>query len=222
MNVLTLLRSVEELLYEVMSWLLFYPITFWRTLSRPLETMRYSDAEQRDKAERQYLETLSPPLFLVLSILLAHGLELALGFQIAQGNNALGRLVSGNDQALLGFRALIFSLPALLFACLALRLQKRRIDRDSLRAPFFAQCYLSGATAIIVSLGFSGARLPGENTTIVGDVFVALATVWYLWVQWRWIKQETALGPVKIYILTAATFGFAMMVIGAAALLVAS
>lgn len=63
MNVLTILRSVEELLYKVISWLLFYPLTFWRTLTRPMGTMRYSDAEQRDKAEKQYLETLSPPLF---------------------------------------------------------------------------------------------------------------------------------------------------------------
>ena len=39
MNVLTILRSVEELLYEVMSWLLFYPRTLWTTLTRPLATM---------------------------------------------------------------------------------------------------------------------------------------------------------------------------------------
>ncbi|RZJ27826.1 MAG: hypothetical protein EON85_10405, partial [Brevundimonas sp.] len=76
MNVLTILRSVEELLYEVMSWLLFYPRTLFMTLTHPLRTMRYSDGEQRDKPDQQYLETLSPPLFLVLSILLAHGLEL--------------------------------------------------------------------------------------------------------------------------------------------------
>ncbi|HUH09643.1 MAG TPA: hypothetical protein VLZ73_03745, partial [Brevundimonas sp.] len=69
MNVLTILRSVEELLYEVISWLLFYPRTLWMTVTRPLRTMRYSDSEQRDRPEQQYLETLSPPLFLVLSIL---------------------------------------------------------------------------------------------------------------------------------------------------------
>ena len=41
MNVLTILRSVEELLYEVMSWLLFYPRTLFMTLRHPLRTMRY-------------------------------------------------------------------------------------------------------------------------------------------------------------------------------------
>ena len=69
MNVLTILRSVEELLYEVMAWLLFYPLTLWKTLRRPLQTMAY---EQKDKPDKQDLETLSPPLFLVLSILLVH------------------------------------------------------------------------------------------------------------------------------------------------------
>ena len=103
MNVLTILRSVEELLYEVISWLLFYPRTLWMTVMRPLRTMRYSDSEQRDRPEQQYLETLSPPLFLVLSILLAHGAELAFGLDVERGTSALGRLVTGNEQALLAF-----------------------------------------------------------------------------------------------------------------------
>ena len=60
MNVLTILRSVEDLLYEVMSWLFFYPRKLWMTLTRPLSTMRHSDQEQRGKPEKQYLETLSP------------------------------------------------------------------------------------------------------------------------------------------------------------------
>ncbi|HUH24223.1 MAG TPA: hypothetical protein VLZ51_09205, partial [Brevundimonas sp.] len=127
MNVLTILRSVEELLYEVISWLLFYPRTLWMTVTRPLRTMRYSDSEQRDRPEQQYLETLSPPLFLVLSILLAHGAELAFGLDVEQGTSALGRLVTGNEQALLAFRALLFSLYAVIFAWLALRLTGKRV-----------------------------------------------------------------------------------------------
>ena len=61
MNALTLLRSVEELLYEVASWLVFYPKTLWMTLSGPLRAMAYSDREQHDKPEQQYLETLRSP-----------------------------------------------------------------------------------------------------------------------------------------------------------------
>ena len=70
MNFFNLLQSLDDLLYEVMSWLIFYPITMWRTLVRPLTMMDYSDLEQRDAEDQQYIDTLSPPLFLLLSFYL--------------------------------------------------------------------------------------------------------------------------------------------------------
>lgn len=221
MNALTILRSVEELLYEVMSWLLFYPRTLVMTLRHPLRTMRYSDSEQRDRPEKQYLETLSPPLFLVLSILLAHGIEMAFGFRPAEGHTALGRLVVGNDQNLLVFRALMFSLSPLLFAWVSLRLAKRKIDRDSLRAPFFAQCYLSGATSIVVSVAALGVRNPGLWTTAAGLAAVALATVWYLTIQHLWLRQAEGVGRVRAWLWAMVTFGAASLLVGAANLLAA-
>lgn len=186
---LTILRSVEELLYEVMSWLLFYPRTLFMTLVHPLKTMRYSDAEQRDKPDKQYLETLSPPMFLVLSILLAHGLEMLFGFGVEEHRDSLSRLVTANDQNLLIFRALMFSLHPLVFAWAWLKLSGRRIDRDTLRPPFFAQCYLSGATSILVSLGSMGVQDPRLWTTILGIVVVTAATVWYVAIQRRWLMS---------------------------------
>jgi hypothetical protein len=191
---LTILRSVEELLYEVMSWLLFYPRTLFMTLTRPLKTMRYSDSEQRDKPEKQYLETLSPPMFLVLSILLAHGLEMAFGFGVAQHRDGLGRLVTSSDESLLIFRALMFSLHPLVFAWAWLHLSGRRIDRDTLRPPFFAQCYLSGATSILVSLGAMGVRDPGEWTTLAGALVIVVSTLWYLAIQRRWLMTVEGMG----------------------------
>lgn len=187
MNVLTILRSVEELLYEVMSWLLFYPRTLFMTLTHPLKTMRYSDSEQRDKPDQQYLETLSPPLFLVLSILLAHGLEVVFGLGVGTHSTTLGRVVTSSDQNLLIFRALMFSLHPLIFAWAWLKLSQHKIDRDSLRPPFFAQCYLSGATSILVSLGSLGVRDEALWSTLLGISVVVAASVWYVSIQSRWL-----------------------------------
>jgi len=194
MNAMKILQSVEELLYEVMSWLLFYPRTLFMTLVHPLKTMRYSDQEQHDKPDQQYLETLSPPLFLVLSILLAHGLELLFGFQVEQGASTVSRYVLSNDQNLLIFRALMFSLHPLVFAWAWLKLSGRKIDRDTLRPPFFAQCYLSGATSILVSAASLGVRDPAEWTTLAGVAVVAAATIWYVWIQGRWLARIDGLG----------------------------
>lgn len=189
MNVLTILRSVEELLYEVISWLLFYPRTLVMTLRHPLRTMRYSDGEQRDKPDKQYLETLSPPLFLVLSILLAHGIELAAGFGVEANPTEVSRVITSSDQNLLIFRALMFSLHPLVFAWTWLKLSGRKVDRETLRPPFFAQCYLSGATSILVSMGSMGVRDPALWTTVLGVAVVLAATIWYLIIQRLWLMS---------------------------------
>lgn len=210
MNVLTILRSVEELLYEVMSWLLFYPRTLFMTVRHPIKTMRYSDSEQRDKPDQQYLETLSPPLFLVLSILLAHGLEMAFGFRVESGHTALGRLVMGSDQNLLAYRALVFSLSPLLFAWTYLKLSGRKIDRDTLRPPFFAQCYLAGTTAILVSLGSLGVRDPREWTTLAGVAIVLTVSAWYVSVQHLWLMQVAGVGRARAWLWSIGTFVTAM------------
>lgn len=203
MNALTLLRSVEELLYEVVSWLVFYPKTLWLTLSRPLRTLAYSDREQHDKADHQYLDTLSPPLFLVLSILLAHGIELAAGLQIDQGRSALGRMITSNDQTLLSVRALMFSLYTVAYATLFLLLSKKRIDRETVRPPFFAQCFLSGCLAILTSLGTTGVRYPSDTATSAGLALIVGTLGWYLWVQTRWLARVEGVG-------TAAAFGWSV------------
>jgi hypothetical protein len=45
MDFLKLIQSLDELLYEIMSWLIFYPVTLWRTLTKPLTMMTYSEVE---------------------------------------------------------------------------------------------------------------------------------------------------------------------------------
>lgn len=56
-----LLKSLEELLYELVAWLVFYPLTMWRSVITPLRMMRYADIELSDRLDDQYDDTLSPP-----------------------------------------------------------------------------------------------------------------------------------------------------------------
>lgn len=197
MDLLKILRSVEELLFELISWLVFYPRTLWKTLTHPLQTMAYSDREQADKPDQQYLDTLSPPLFLVLSIGLAHGIEVLAGLNLPPLHNAVAQGLLSSNQNLLIFRALMFSLHPLLFAVIWLHASGRRLDRETLRAPFFAQCYLSGATSILVGLASTGVRYPSEVLTLVGVVLILTSTVWYVAVQYHWLSQVQGMGRAK-------------------------
>ena len=200
MNFMGLLKSLDELLYEVMSWLIFYPMTLWRVLRRPLVMMDYSDRELHQSAAEQYTDTLRPPLFLLLSLLLSHALELAFigTSSVLRDNRGLAALVN-DDTSLVLLRLVIFSVFPLMFAVRLTRAQRKRITRDSLRQPFYAQCYAAGAFALVVGIG--GLLLTTHHwgwSRAAGLVVMLGALLVYGLVQARWfathLKRSFAAG----------------------------
>ena len=198
MNFMQWLRSLDDLLYEVMAWLVFFPMTLWRSISRPLTMMNYADWELRDKEEEQFTETLSPPLFLILSLLISHGIGLSLGGgtnPILASNRGLASLISDNTTLLL-LRIVLFSIFPLMLAVRFVRASHTQLTRDGLKAPFYAQCYAAAPLALIVGVGTALAHSRFAWLNGVAAVVVALAIVVYLIVQARWFSQhlETGMG----------------------------
>ena len=115
MDFLKILKSIEELLYEVCTWLLFFPRTLWRVIRRPQEMAKYAEVELFDSLEGQYDDALSPPLFLMLAVLLAHAVELAMHMQQTPGNE-LSRTLLGTEQSLLRYRSIAFAIWPLIAA----------------------------------------------------------------------------------------------------------
>jgi hypothetical protein len=191
------LKSLDKLLYELMSWLVFYPITLWRALRHPLQLMRYADRELGDAPEEQYTDTLSPPLFLLISLLLCHGLELGVIGQNALIKSRVGldALIS-SDSNLILFRLIVYSLFPLLMSVRLLRRKKQRIDRDTLRAPFYGQCYLAAPLALFLGLGGTMLLAPHKPLLMgVGGVLLILATmIWYGGMQMIWFGKQLGIG----------------------------
>ena len=158
MDFLKVIRSLEELLYEVMTWLVFYPRTMWRIVAHPAATTRYSEDEETQAAAEQYTDTLSPPLLLMLTILIAHGLEIGTGAKTLEAKTAVGQAIFGSAQNLLMLRALLFSVLPLVAATTLLRRRGLALDRKTLRGPFFSQCYLAAPFALAVRAAPCGVR----------------------------------------------------------------
>jgi hypothetical protein len=192
MNFVQLLKSLDDLLYEVMSWLVFYPITMWRALTRPLKMMDYADTELSDVEDKQYDDTLSPPLFLLLSLFISHGIELATVGEssLVPDTRGLAGLIS-DDTSLLVLRLLMFSIFPLIMATRLVRLQRVGLSRNSLRAPFYSQCYVAAPFVLLLSLGgtlIDWRTEPGP--ILIGGAIAALALVWYGILQARWFAQH--------------------------------
>ena len=45
MDFIRILRSLEELLYEAMTWIVFYPRTLWRSIRSPIRMLQYAQRE---------------------------------------------------------------------------------------------------------------------------------------------------------------------------------
>ncbi|AMS39817.1 hypothetical protein Amn_53500 [Aminobacter sp. Y103A] len=211
MDFMRLLKSIEELLYEVVSWLLFYPLTMWRALRDPDKMMRYANVELSDDVDEQYQDTMSPPMFLLLTLLIVHGLEL--GFISDRSWVAPSMLAS--DSNLLIFRAVVFSVFPLLMAVKLLRFRGARIDRATLKPPFYSQCYVAAPFALGVSLAGVVWRVHNSTASVAALLLLVVAVVWYVAVETRWFARnlDLGLGRALLSVVVSVLQGVAAMLI---------
>jgi hypothetical protein len=180
-------RTMGEILYEVMTGLLFYPRTLWRVLLWPTEALAASPG--RDEAPP---DLVSPPLFLFISILLAHALDLCL-------RSELGEAAQPSGFGPLLFRALAFSLFPLVMAAGTLRRQGSPVDHATLREPFELQCLCAAPFALSLSVAVILVGSPVEATRLAGAAIGLAAVAWYLCVQTRWLHRRLAVGSFQAF-----------------------
>jgi hypothetical protein len=176
-------RTIGEILYELMTGLLFYPRTLWRVLLQPTEI---SDAGE------PAADLVSPPLFLLISILASHVLDLTM-------RSELGETSSAFDLAPLLFRGLAFSLLPLVLAAGVLRREGRPVNHATLRAPFDLQCFYAAPFAISISVAVALIRAPTPPVRLAGVALCLGAAAWHLCVQTRWIRARLAVGRFRAF-----------------------
>lgn len=193
MDFMKLLKSLEELLYELPSWLVFYPITMWRSVMRPLEMARYADIELADTPAEQYDDAMSPPLFLLLTLLISQLLSYAIpsAYDISTAPKALS-----SDTNLFIARAIIFSVFPLVMAVTILRRKSIRLTRNTLRPPFFSQCYVVAPFVLVASLAVDLVMIPGEKGIPAGLATLLVALAWYAQAEVRWFRIDLRIGTM--------------------------
>ncbi|WP_199555396.1 hypothetical protein [Sandaracinobacteroides hominis] len=193
MNIMLFLRSLSELLYEVMSWFIFWPISLWRAIVHPVRTMHQTEAQLQLPDDEQFVETVSPPVFLILALLVAQGISTdVLGVDsIVASQRGLAALVSDNTTLLI-LHVVVFGLFPALLATRSVRLSGETLTRKNLRPFFFAQCCPATPFALALSLGGTASRHPDTRVQTVGQVLMSLALLYYLVVQTQWFAGRFA------------------------------
>jgi hypothetical protein len=186
-----MLKALDVLLYEVMSWLVFYPITLWRVLRHPAKMMDYADAELDEKESEQYTDTLNPPVFLLITLLIAQAIELQwIGEDpLVKSNAGLAGLIS-NASSLIAFRLASFSVFPVILAARLVRLQRIGISRKTLEPPFYAQCYPAALLALAISLGSALVQVPSKVAFVAAYVMQAGVLLWFIGIQTGWFARN--------------------------------
>jgi hypothetical protein len=212
MDLLRLIKSLEEFVYEVAVWLLFYPRTMWRVLRHPEQLAARADAELSEDIDEQFVDVVTPPMFLLLSLLLAHAIEIAMRVPVPHIDSPLGKQVFASDTNLLIFRVIAFSLFPLLMSSGLLRRQHRVVDRNTLRRPFYAQCFFTAPLAVFTSLALILMRSSIGAIEIAGFVLWPTTVMWYLVVEANWFQARLPVGGLRAFAIAARLFAFAMLI----------
>jgi hypothetical protein len=193
MDFMKLLKSLEELLYELISWFIFYPLTLWRIIRRPIQMLSYAERQLLEEEDRQFDDSLSPPILLLITLIVLHGLGNALApeeMQVLSG-------VLADDRNLLIFRAVSFSLFPLLFGLLQLKINRARLTRTTFKPIFYSQCYAAIPFVVAVSLGLQLSAVGHQPALVVwaGGLIFAAGFVWYIAVETLWLSRSAKMHP---------------------------
>ena len=154
MDLIKLLESVDDFIYEIALWVLFVPRTFFKISFRPRWVCTYVEAELQKDKQARFQEYLSPILYWALVGLVPYFFVLG----------ALSSVTESRVASEVGFRRLlaldwqnqflVVSLFAvggpLEFSRRTVRAQALVASRELLRKPFSAQCYCFGTAYLLL------------------------------------------------------------------------
>jgi len=185
MDLMNLLRSVEALLYEIVSWLLFYPLTLWRCIVKPIEMMIYAEQELTDPREEQFVDALSPPLFLFLTLVVAHLLQISFGTMTFESDGVLG-----DERNQLLYRAVLFSLLPLIVGVQRVWQNGLPLNRSTLRPAFYSQCYLAVPFVLAFDVSLVISQRPDAWAKPVAGGLFGAGLVWYIACLTTWFVRH--------------------------------
>ncbi|MHC9085521.1 hypothetical protein ACYX7E_10890 [Luteimonas sp. RIT-PG2_3] len=193
MDFLKILKSFEEFVYEALTWIILLPKTLLRTLLAPRGMTAYASGQLSRTDDARFAEALSPPLTLILCVLIAHVVDLGIRTQAPDTSGSIASEILASEQNLLLYRTIAFGVWALAGATYALLRTGTAITRDSLRGPFYEQCYLVAPFALVLSLGTSMTLGGDDDRELIGACMVMAGFVWFWIVQFDWIGRRAGL-----------------------------
>lgn len=145
MDLLKLIQSLQELIYELVVWALLLPKTLLRAVFRPDLTVKYVNGEWKKEPEEQFDEYLAPAaFFIIVAVLPAAAIAVMSGTSIA--------VAPAVTEADLFYSVLVMLITMLIYLAWIEWLNKRPLKRSGLKRLFYIQCYLVSSAQLVYTL----------------------------------------------------------------------
>jgi hypothetical protein len=190
LDFIRIIRSVEELVFEIMSWIVFYPYTLWRAVRHPLALAIEVSKVMKEDVDHEFRHHLSPILFLLISIGLAHAIELGMNENVQLAPSRTAAVIEQSDLFLIILRATLWGLVPLVIGLGHEVISGRRISRDGLRARFLEQCFYAGPLALGLSTAIALGRYQASDLMPYALTLGAITAFWFLATQVIWTRHE--------------------------------
>lgn len=152
------LKSIEDVVYEVMVWILFLPKTLFRVTFQPKWGMDYILEEFNPKKEPddRFDEYLSPVLLWLITTVIPFSLVLVFSGELKEGESVFAKAVSSDN--FLKSALYMMIVPFVYIVSIEMK-NKQSIRRSSLKRAFYKHCYALTPglwlTAIFSIMGFA-------------------------------------------------------------------
>ena len=125
-----------------------------------------------------------------------HGVELALDRHLQSRSGLVAKLFESHTSILM-FRAVLYSLFPLVMARGLLKRLGQPVDRNTLRRPFYAQCFFTAPLALLTSVGGLLTQVALDAVKLAGVGLWLAAIAWYLVVETHWFQLRLGMrsGP---------------------------
>lgn len=193
MDFLKILKAFEDFVYESLTWLILLPRTLVRTLLHPNRMTVYVADELARGDEPRFKDAMSPPLMLILCVLIAHLFDLGARTQSTSDSATLAGLILGSEQTLLLYRTIAFGVWALAGSAYVLIRSGQPVDQDTLRQPFYEQCYLVSPFALLLSISVSITLMARPWSDGVSALLTVFTFLWFWSAQVGWVRRRMRL-----------------------------
>jgi hypothetical protein len=157
--------------------------------------MKRTEAELKLPPEKQFRDVVSPPIFLLITVIAAHAFEVALvgNSKLIDDGVGLAAMITDNTTLIL-FRLVAFALVPVIAGVFALAVMRRPVDRDTLQPFFYAQCFATTPVVLLCSVAETITQLPQPAANIPAGLLFAAATLFYIGVETSWFAREAKRG----------------------------